>query len=74
MANVSKLHAAYTGSWDKALVILQYHQGRIQSAGKAIKVLQTLRAKVFRSNSAEELATACESTVPITPSIALDRS
>jgi hypothetical protein len=74
MANVSKLQGVYTSAWDKALVILQYHQGRIQSAGKAIKVLQTLRAKVVHSNSAEEPATACESIVPTNPSTALDRS
>lgn len=38
--------AAFHSAWDKVIAILDYHQHRIESAGRAARVLEALGAKV----------------------------
>jgi len=49
-------------SWDKAILILEYHKGRIQSAEVAIQVLRALREKTRRLDSASDPVVRIEGT------------
>jgi len=51
--------------WEKVILILEYHRGRIHSAEKAIQVLKTLRDKLQSSRSAVDTNIQKHSMIPI---------